>query len=53
MTKHSEFAHLRPRGRVTAGLGIGFKVNAVGKLRMTAPGTLMLEAHRVSRVDLA
>ncbi|MEO6278230.1 hypothetical protein [Roseateles sp.] len=52
MLATGEFIHLRPQGVAAAGLDIGSKVNAVGKLGMTALGTRMLEAHRVNRVDL-
>lgn len=47
-----EFIHLRPDGMAQAGLGIGSKITAVGKVRMTLLGTPMLEAHRVNRIDL-
>jgi hypothetical protein len=45
-----EFIHLRPHGMALLGLGVGAEVRAVGTLRMTALGTLMLEASQVNRI---
>jgi hypothetical protein len=47
-----EFIHLRPRGVVAAGLDIGSKLSATGRVRLTVLGTRLLEAHRVNRIDL-
>ncbi|MBC7481295.1 MAG: hypothetical protein H7337_05170 [Rhizobacter sp.] len=47
-----EFIHLRPHGMALVGLGIGSKIIAVGKQRMTILGTRMLEAQQVNRIAL-
>ena len=47
-----EFIHMRPHGMAQVGLGVGTKVSAVGDVRMTVPGTRLLEAREVNRIEL-
>jgi hypothetical protein len=53
MLESGEFIHLKPKGMAAAGLDIGSKVLAIGRVGMTALGTRMLEARRVNNLDLA
>lgn len=47
-----EFIHLRPHGMALAGLGLGSKVQAVGQLKRSVLGTVMMEAHQVNKISI-
>ena len=52
MLDGGEFIHLRPHGMALAGLGLGSKVQAVGELKRTVLGTVMMEAHQVNKLAI-